>query len=443
MPHTKRKGKVRQDASTPAKPSLVQTTITDIYSHTEKKPPEFPITVEDIGHISPLSGEVSLSPGEPITPAPPMGLATISGLGSPIIRMASSGLNPFEEAEDRVVRPKETGKFFSPSQLVEQKRDNPESQRKETGGNIPTTSPGHVAGQDSLSHLEGLSMFGANAGSPKNVSMEMLWSAILLLQKNIVSLNINIKDMQTTLLSINPLVTNNEVSLVKVKEELNSVREVQLSIIKGENTLLRKVENLENIARYNNLRFVNFPKCKMISLREQLKNYFREILALTPESFPLITNLYFLKERNQGLNIDVPQQDDTLNVTELLETSCTAQIERRGTLLVKFSQSSDKEKILKMFMQNRTSSYLGQKIWVFPDVAKETQARRKKFITLANIARTFGIRIYIRFPSKCIMYINDQKYIYYDPNDLERFLEQHRNQGRGEGTPENSSIGMQ
>ncbi|XP_029461370.1 polypeptide N-acetylgalactosaminyltransferase 13 isoform X2 [Rhinatrema bivittatum] len=49
----------------------------------------------------------------------------------------------------------------------------------------------------------------------------------------------------------------------------------------------------------------------------------------------------------------------------------------------------------------RQSLFYGQKLWLYPDVTKSTQTRRKSFLSMRTEAIQLGVRFLLRYPCKC------------------------------------------
>ncbi|XP_029439185.1 uncharacterized protein LOC115079619 [Rhinatrema bivittatum] len=304
----------------------------------------------------------------------------------------------------------------------------PESLRMDRGGGSILEIPPEISrGMDEINIVIQSAPFPVlkPLERPQNITLESLWLAISTLQTSLMTISEGFKITQDSIFNVKKIMVGQTERITYIEGKIKKVEEVQNSIIKGEVIMNRRMETFENELRNTNIRIINFPKCKLISAKEQFKSYLKDIMKMSNEDMPVINKAYFVSVLKTNTENQMETEEVRLNITEFLETSQQYQVEGRGTLLVKFMSSMDRDIVMKKFLQHRTELYLDQKMWMYPDVSKETQRKRKKFLSLLPQARSHGAQIILRFPCKCVMRVEGQRYVFYDPDQLGNFIQTH------------------
>ncbi|XP_029452817.1 uncharacterized protein LOC115088716 isoform X1 [Rhinatrema bivittatum] len=117
-----------------------------------------------------------------------------------------------------------------------------------------------------------------------------------------------------------------------------------------------------------------------------------------------------------GMGIDME------NLTNFLETT-TEEITERSALFVTLYSEIDVGIIMKNYFKNLNVSFMGGQVRIFPDLAKPTQMRRKKFISLRPKVLALGGTYILRYPCRCIVKLLGNTYVFFSPEQLQAFLE--------------------
>lgn len=114
------------------------------------------------------------------------------------------------------------------------------------------------------------------------------------------------------------------------------------------------------------------------------KMYVSEILGVPPELHCPMTQVYYLPSAtnvSRRSEISAFQQVDSLNVSAVLENSDMESVVQ-SMLLATFALTTDREWLLKLFFKKRDVLFKGRLVRIFPDLARETQRRRREFLLL-------------------------------------------------------------
>nr|XP_033799303.1 proteasome assembly chaperone 1 isoform X1 [Geotrypetes seraphini]XP_033799305.1 proteasome assembly chaperone 1 isoform X1 [Geotrypetes seraphini] len=220
--------------------------------------------------------------------------------------------------------------------------------------------------------------------------------------------------------SVQNLQTDTTKKFEKVDKDISSLQATSATMVKDRMFLQRKIEQLENFNRRLNIRVLNFPKLSLTTPMDLFKIYLIEILKMPVESIPPSNKIYYLPKKLENSS---PKELDLINLTGLLETS-QEEIQYRGTLLVSFVFEQDLNMIMTIFFCFSQSLFLGEKIWIFPDVIKSTQERRKFFLTMREETIKIGATCLLSYPCKCFVKYQGTKYVYFVPEQLHSFLDE-------------------
>nr|XP_033784732.1 uncharacterized protein LOC117352381 [Geotrypetes seraphini] len=261
---------------------------------------------------------------------------------------------------------------------------------------------------------------------PQEVTMGALWDLIANLTRTVNSNHLQIegkiKTQEKEVLQIKQDLGESKLDIQCIKDQLKSSKLLQDTLIKDNINLRRKIETFENFSRNNNLRLINFPRISTVTPREMLKRYLLEILEVSEDSLPPFTQVYYLPSKNKDLQ---EKTQGPIDVSALLELS-DKEIAVPATLIVTLAITLDKNWLLRLFFKNKEKKFLDLKIQMFPDLARDTQRRRKEFLLLKPGVLALGGTFYLRHPCKCIVQYNSQKYVFFEPNQLTALLSMSR-----------------
>ncbi|XP_029467681.1 uncharacterized protein LOC115096751 isoform X2 [Rhinatrema bivittatum] len=264
---------------------------------------------------------------------------------------------------------------------------------------------------------------------PQKVTLGDVWKVLLNMQKFLMH---SISKFNNVTVEIRKAVDNHEVRLNQVEETIKTMN-VQIPAMQASNTTFikdsliihRQLENIENENRKKNFRLLHFPVSRLLSATELFKKYLLEILSITSIEEKNISKIYYApKTKIRALN-DKEEMDEiqreSPNLTSFLEASID-DIPERATLLVSFCSEKDKNLTLQKYFKNKDFVFCGQRIQIFPDVSRMTQFRRKQFLTLKSRVLAIGASFLLRFPCKCSVIYQKNKFTFQDPAHLETFL---------------------
>ncbi|XP_029460788.1 uncharacterized protein LOC115093257 [Rhinatrema bivittatum] len=416
MPHTKRKGKVRGEPSTPISSLPIQPNIGNFFTRLGAETPGmFPgIGVGGEQTQAPLDFNISLSPGEPKTPLPP----SLSLPPNLVEDNQPTGLKEASPIEG--ILEEEVSRHFSLGNTKQNGVPSTSTPEGSGGGAEASEVRSKACPQGLVNILDNSSV-----SQTQPVTLETIWSTLTDLKTIILNLNATIIGTQNQISKIEPSVVNHEEKLSKLENRCIQVEKIQTGLIQGEMLNNRKLEMIENQIRYNNIRLLNFPNVKLISSFEQFKNFMKENLKLTEGEIPKLEKIYFIamgRKRIENSSQKI-QQISSSNLTTFLEQSMTEQVEFRGTLCVKFLKSTDRDKILKLCLKNREMLFLGQKMWTFPDITRTTQVRRKIFLQMVQEVKAIGALCTIYYPCKCVVKYQQERFVFLEPSELRSFLD--------------------
>ncbi|XP_030050485.1 uncharacterized protein LOC115464232 [Microcaecilia unicolor] len=264
---------------------------------------------------------------------------------------------------------------------------------------------------------------------PAEVTLDSLWTLIVDLGKSITP---QINRLNQEMLKQEEKINNMDLKIVKLEQtqeqkdlDMKRLLTQQEVMIKDLTSLRRKTELLENNIRSNNLRLINFPRQTVISPREMLKKYIMEILGVGEDLIPPFSQVYYLPVKGDQ---KITGQEQLLNVTDLLESSDNENV-IPSTLIITVALAPDKQWLMSMYFKNKDKSFLGQKIQMFPDISRETQKRRKSFLLMKPAVTQLGATFYLRYPCKCVVRYQANKYVFFDPTQLTIFLTSRQNRG--------------
>nr|XP_033798648.1 uncharacterized protein LOC117359614 [Geotrypetes seraphini] len=291
---------------------------------------------------------------------------------------------------------------------------------------------GSAAGLDTAVENKQLG-FEVFASTPSEVSLVDVWR---LLQKMDGTIRKSTEETTNLVGTVNSLVKtvddikkDMDQKFLQVNEDIPSLTAVNETLIKDKLMIHKKIEQLENYNRRLNLKLLNFPKTLNISPVEMFRNFLTQNLNFTPEMFPPLNKIYYLptssKKKGVEENVTEPHnqaQMDLGNISEILE-SPLVHIEERATLLVSFVFQQDLNATMKTYFRNAQNPFMGQRVWIYPDVNKETQERRKLFLNMRQEVKYLGANYQLAYPCKCLIKYLGVKYTFFVPDHLRSFLD--------------------
>ncbi|XP_029471149.1 uncharacterized protein LOC115098582 [Rhinatrema bivittatum] len=397
MPHTKRKGTLRGEiVSSPAiDPRQLQ--IPGFFSVPGPLIPESSVAkglVEE--HIPPpLTLDITLSPGSPKKPSYPGDI----DIPSPV--MATAAAETSDKPELVMTSTPETYGAANYTSLLSKER----GERTVVDGK-----------DEQLRALTVSSMI--KKSDP--ITMEGIWSILKSIESSIKVLSqVTLETKQQTMIN-NEIITRFSAKTESLESKITVVEKNQVKLIESEISTSKRLEAVENSLRAHNLRIINFPVIKDIAPLNLFRTYMQQILKIPEAALPVVVKAYYLHQVTQ-----MEEPNLALNLTDILEQSLELEISQRKPLLISFAFLSERNNILRMFFRNRQAKFYGFPIWVYPDVVKSTQQRRKEFLSLRADLIKIGARFTLKYPCRaCILY-KSNNYIFLEPKQLKEFLVAH------------------
>ncbi|XP_029468919.1 uncharacterized protein LOC115097338 [Rhinatrema bivittatum] len=321
MLHTKRKARIREVLTSSPVPGQIQSHISSFFVATTTNNPEDRATLEaDLERESAsLAEAISLSPGAPNVPTPPIVLQETGDL-------KVSDMKPLEE-----------GLGMGNIDAGGGERGKPEE-------NIIITPTSSV------------------------ITMDVLWAAIKSLETAILKLtktHLEVKKKQTV--EVEKLVIVHQDKLETQEQRLSKVETIQNNLVKSETLNMRKLEFMENNFRYSNIRILHFPFLRMISPKDMFKEYLLHILKIPEQAIPALVKIYYIPKKSIVREV---QPGQSIDLSDILETTLDTVITSRETLFVSFMFPQERDTILRLFLRNRLLNYHGQQIWMYPDLSR-------------------------------------------------------------------------
>uniref|UniRef100_H3ATU2 L1 transposable element RRM domain-containing protein n=1 Tax=Latimeria chalumnae TaxID=7897 RepID=H3ATU2_LATCH len=159
------------------------------------------------------------------------------------------------------------------------------------------------------------------------------------------------------------------------------------------------VDNQENRARRNNLRFLRFPE--MVEKGKPIK-FLQKIL---PE----------LLQLPEGTQIEMEQAHRPL-------APCPAEGQRPRPLIVKFLWFPLRKLILQKARELGSLMWQGHKILIFPDLSRELQKKRKKFLDVKKKLREYGLKYGLFYPATLRISVDGEDFSFTSPIEARAFL---------------------
>ncbi|XP_029440709.1 uncharacterized protein LOC115080593 [Rhinatrema bivittatum] len=262
---------------------------------------------------------------------------------------------------------------------------------------------------------------------PENVTLVDLGRMISRLDNNIMLMN---NSLSTVINGNRVLIDEQARKVNQCEKELgiltNKVQLVQQSgevFIRDSIVMHKEIEYIENMLRVKNLRITNFPVTRLLSPEEMFKKFLKEILFYDESDIPKISRIFYFPQKRIKRDQDnmVSEAPSSVGVSTFLEESIDI-ITNRATLFISFLTEQDKENVFKKFFRYKDVLFCGQKIQIFPDVARATQAKRKYFLSLKNKVLALNATFFLKFPCLCFVTYQGKKFVFSDPAHLEMFL---------------------
>ncbi|XP_029461914.1 uncharacterized protein LOC115093793 [Rhinatrema bivittatum] len=422
MPHTKRKAKTRP-------PSDVINTEGGQKTVLEWLDPQIlPGGLAAVGEslergAAPLAIEASISSGAPTPPPPPAreGVATPIQAGVCQIDIFNS-----PEAENGIVQSKgisEIEKIFRPQGSFLQSPPKEYSTPKEDKSDKDKKEGIKVV----IDHEKVLK-------KPTCITLETLWNCMVKLDSSINRLTEVVMQTSTSSVSNTAELQQQKKDLSVLEKRVLQTEKIQTQQIVSGEDVNKRLEVLENTVRSLNLRVNNFPIIRKMNPIELFRAYLIQILKIPKKCLPVIIKAYYLGgkmrkmnklDQNQKQEADKEQEEvsNSIDLSELLQKSQDEiVIKSRGLLLVQLAFSTDKDLVMRSFFQNRSSTYYGEKIWIFPDLIKITQIRRENFLQYRGKVLEKGGYFNLKYPCRCIIKLNGNNYSFTDPVGLKDLL---------------------
>ncbi|XP_029451398.1 uncharacterized protein LOC115087867 [Rhinatrema bivittatum] len=406
MPHTKRKAKVREGL--PTIEDNRQPSIVAAFTKTPSRNPGGGVAGagnEQLPGSQTL--ETTLSPGAPTTPEPPAGgeLFLFQELHTPNLQRRADDNSASSESP---VSPSSSKLGEETARRTDQREEGAAAEVGSENGSLlltcstPTLAP----------------------------SLAEIRNILFSVQK---SINALIMSVQEAILKSQKMEEQNEKLAKRItlmEGKVDNMAKIQVNLITSEKMQESKMELLENQIKRANLRILNFPKTRMMTAKDLFSSYLINILKYSQDNLPLLSRIYYLPQRtlmdkrnNQDVNQPVEDANLDLNLTEFLEKSFESEIKTRATLLIQFASVIDRDKVLRSYFRFQKLKFYGFTIQIFPDIAKSSQLKRKKFLAMREEAIECGAKYFLRFPCRCIVNFRETKYVFNEPEQLCVYLD--------------------
>ncbi|XP_030063386.1 uncharacterized protein LOC115472970 [Microcaecilia unicolor] len=251
------------------------------------------------------------------------------------------------------------------------------------------------------------------------VMLDLMNSTLQKTSGDVLNLNAKFEELKVTVESVKDNLTKQVANLGK---EVESFKEFKTMFVKDNMDIRRKIEQLENHNRRLNLRLLNFPKLSGVTPIETFRRYLNEILKIPLDAIPPVNKIYFIPKPKGELRGTENITPDLQNISDILEQSSETILDR-ATLLISFVFEQDYNNILRLYFRNIKAQFCGSKVWIFPDVTKQTQQKRKAFLTLKQKTIDIGGSFFLAYPSKCVVKLGQTKYTFFSPEQLKSFLD--------------------
>lgn len=161
----------------------------------------------------------------------------------------------------------------------------------------------------------------------------------------------------------------------------------------------------------------------MLSPLILFQKYCKEVLLIPAPEKILVSNLYYTMTHPPIQDAQVARVDEasaSINLTEFLET--LTDVISTCVTLFSLPQRQIKMSVLHLYFHKKDLSFCGQRVTVFPHASRITQARRRSFLQPRPCVLAAGWTFFLRFPCKCLVSVNNAKYVYTDPIQLTTFF---------------------
>uniref|UniRef100_H3API2 L1 transposable element RRM domain-containing protein n=1 Tax=Latimeria chalumnae TaxID=7897 RepID=H3API2_LATCH len=162
--------------------------------------------------------------------------------------------------------------------------------------------------------------------------------------------------------------------------------------------LTQKLDDQENRARRNNLRILGFPE-----QTEKVKP-----IQFLQEALP---KLLGLADRMQ---LEVERAHCTL-----APHPEAGQCPR--PFIVKFLRFQEKEMIIRKARERGALEWEGNKILIFPDLSRELQEKRRRFLDVKKQLREQGVKYGLFYPATLKIFLGSKDYSFTDPKEAQAF----------------------
>ncbi|XP_029442798.1 uncharacterized protein LOC115082945 [Rhinatrema bivittatum] len=260
---------------------------------------------------------------------------------------------------------------------------------------------------------------------PAVVTLENLWEMMAGMIENIKGLENKVdslsKGHQQEVFQTQKQIKESSERIKKLELNEKKHQDFHITLIKERESIVKRIEAIENNSKRLNLRILNFPRIIGEAPLVSLKKFLNESLGFVEDDSLTVLNSYFLPRPKNPPSQEINQMFQG-NLTNFLEDS-QAQVIERGTLLASFSTINDVNILMKRYFAKFPINYFGQNIKIFPDLAVSTQVRRKAFLGYRQDVIALGFSFKLRFPCKCLIAKQNEVFIFSMPEHLKNFLE--------------------
>ena len=203
------------------------------------------------------------------------------------------------------------------------------------------------------------------------------------IKNSLASMNLQMTEVQTR-------VSTNEDDIAILKRKVHSLE-------KDVTYLKLKAEDAENRSRRSNLRFLHVQQSRgePRDLSEFVGKLVQQLLG--EEAFPVAP---VVERAHRSITNSEPQPG-------------FKKPKGPPSILAKFLNFQDKDKILRVAREKETLTYEGKTILIFPDYSKETMARRRRFDDVKSHLRKKRMEYSLLFPAR-LRVVENGKEVFFD-----------------------------
>uniref|UniRef100_H3AWL7 L1 transposable element RRM domain-containing protein n=1 Tax=Latimeria chalumnae TaxID=7897 RepID=H3AWL7_LATCH len=183
-----------------------------------------------------------------------------------------------------------------------------------------------------------------------------------------------------------------------LEEELEKEKQHTAALDSKIAALAQRLDDQENRARRNNLRILGFP--------EHIEK--GKPIQFLQDALPKLLGLA------DGTQLEMERAHRTLAPRP--EAG-----QRPRPFIVRFLKFQEKEMIIRKAKERGALDWEGNKILIFPDLSKELQEKRKRFLDVKKQQRDHGVEYGLFYPATLKIFLEGKDYSFTNPKEAQAF----------------------